>query len=536
MGGLVGGDPALRRRASSGLGLGWAWGAWVYRMNEVKAQPGRRSSVARNSVIMTLGFVLTSGFLFLNDLAVIEVFGPAAHGQVTLALSVAIFGAMLCDLGLASKAGVRTIAAMRGRGGTGGLGAAVGRLLVTLIVTGLLAAAAVNLVSPVLAAWLAVEPFALRQASIWLFAGAGVRAAAMVFIGFERMLYVAVLGALAEGARFAWTLLCGLLALDERYLYLGWSATWLASMLASMACVAVMCAGHGVRIAWWPLRLREAVREAVRGLAYLPPLLTNQALPPVLFLLVGLTLEQRGTPGDEATARLSVLKLCFSLALVLRIVSQAMATSLFPVVARQNVDTFSPALSRTLGNTVRVLALGAVGALGLFIALGPTALAWWDARQGTALYAAGLPTLLLLTAAVACDSYRVQVDQLLMGTRFVGVVVLGELVKMALLIVLIPAGVLLAASAGWTAGMPEAGAAAAVLLAVASVAAWRGVAAQRRLRAGAGAAAGAGLAAMAAVGVTASLPGGRWIALPVAALIAALLWWQARTASREPPS
>jgi len=439
-------------------------------MNEVKAQPGRRSSVARNSVIMTLGFVLTSGFLFLNDLSVIEVFGPAVHGQVTLALSVAIFGAMLCDLGLASKAGVRTIAALRGRGSTGELGAAVGRLLVTLIVTGLLAAAAVNLASPVLAAWLAVEPFALRQASIWLFAGAGVRAAAMVFIGFERMLYVAVLGALAEGARFVWTLLCGLLLLDERYLYLGWSATWLASMLASMACVAVMGAGLGVRIAWWPYRLREAGREAVRGLAYLPPLLTNQALPPLMFLLVGLTLAWRGTPGDEANARLSVLKLCFSLALVLRIVSQAMATSLFPVVARQGVDTVSPHLRRTLGHTVRVLALGAVGALGGFIALGPWALAWWDARQGTALYAEGLPTLLLLTAAVAIDSYRVQVDQLLMGTRYVGVVVVGELVKTALLIVLIPLGAWWAAGA-WT---TEAGAACAVLVTVTVIAGCRG--------------------------------------------------------------
>ncbi len=500
----------------------------------MQAQPGKHASVARNSVVMTLGFVLTSGFLFINDLAVIEVFGPVVHGQVTLALSVAIFGAMLCDLGLASKAGVRTIAALRGHANDQELGAAVGRLMVTLMVVGLLAAVLLSVASPMLAGWLGAEPFALRQAAIWLFAGAGVRACAMVFIGFERMMYVAVLGALAEGARFGWTLLCGLLALDERYLYLGWSATWLASMLGSMACVAVMLAAGGVRIAWWPYRIGAAIGEVRRGVSYLPPILTNQALPPVLFLLMGLTLQWHGTPGDEATARLSVLKLCFSLALVLRIVSQAMATSLFPVVARRSAggaadQPLDPALRRTLGSTVRVLALCAVVALGGFIALGPLGLAWWDARQGTTLYLTGLPTLLLLTAAVAIDSYRVQVDQLLMGTRFIGVVVVGEGVKMLLLLGLIPLGVLVGVEA-WTADL---GAAAAVLVVVAAIALWRGIEASRRLGAGAGAAAGAGVVAMGIVGALAGLPGGRWLALPVALTLAAVLWWRARYRPQE---
>lgn len=506
-------------------------------MSQTSLKPGASSSVARNSVVMMAGFFVTSGFLFLTDLAVIDVFGPAGHGRVTLALSVAIIGALLCDLGLASKAGVRTIAALRGEGAVVELGHTVGRLMVTLLACGLAAAVVVSAAAPLLASLLHVDAFALRQASIWLFSGAGVRACAMVFIGMERMIYVAVLGSLAEGARFGWTLVCGLLSLDERYLYLGWSATWLASMLVSIGCVAVMLGAMRVRIAWWPYHAGRALREVGRGLAYLPPMLTNQALPPLLFLLVGLSLQWMRISADDATARLSVLKLCFSLALVLRIVSQAMATSLFPVVARQSAGaggspsdgpTLDPALLRMLGGTVRVLALCAVGAMGLFIAIGPWGLAWWDARQGTVLYAHGLPTLLLLTAAVAIDSYRVQVDQLLMGTRHVGTVVVGELTKTALLLPMIPLGVWLVTDRA------DVGAAAALLMLVLVIAAWRGMASRRLLGGGGGAAAGSGLLSIILIGAVAALPGGRWLALPVALALALGLWCTAPKPRKEP--
>ncbi|MHC4785685.1 MAG: hypothetical protein ACYTE6_06935 [Planctomycetota bacterium] len=37
------------------------------------------SSIARNSLVMTAGFTVTSGFMFLTDLAVIHAYGPTAH-------------------------------------------------------------------------------------------------------------------------------------------------------------------------------------------------------------------------------------------------------------------------------------------------------------------------------------------------------------------------------------------------------------------------------------------------------------------------
>ncbi|MHC4208432.1 MAG: lipopolysaccharide biosynthesis protein [Planctomycetota bacterium] len=479
------------------------------------------SSIARNSLVMTAGFTVTSGFMFLTDLAVIHAYGPTAHGQVTLALSVAIMGALLCDLGLASKAGVRTIASLRAAPGPQ-LGSSVGRSMTTLLIAGLLAAVVLNVAVPVLATQLDVPPFALRQASIWLFAGAGMRAAAMVFTGFERMVYVAVLFAIAEGARLCWTVLCELLNLDVTYLYTGWSAIWLGSLVVSMACVATLLRRMGVRIDWWPYRLREAARETWRGLAYLPPMLTNQALPPLLFLLVGFTLDAQGTDASGAADRLSVLKVCFSLALVLRIVSQAMATSLFPVVARQSSVPgeagLGPALERSFGLSVRVLAMCAAGALALFVVLGRPGLGLLDAFNGTSIYVTGLPTLLILTVAVAVDSYRVQVDQLLMGTRHVRVVVIGELAKTALLLAAIPAGVLVSG------GHAETGSAAALLVTVLVIAVWRAWWATRLLGGAGSRAAGLGLLALAVVGATAALPGGVYAVVPLALLVVAVVW------------
>ena len=440
------------------------------------------SSLARNSVVLTAGFAVTALLLLLNDLVVIDIYGPSVHGRVTLALSLAIAGYLLCDLGLASKAGVRTIAQLRATGSQG-LGVTIGRMVTTLLLIGLLASIAMSIASPWVAGRLGLDAFELRQASIWLFAGAGIRACAMVFIGLERMAFVAALGVLAEGARLVWTLLCGGLAFDVRYLYLGWSATWVVSLLVCMGCVAVLLGAHGVRIVWWPppaeversLRWRE-VRDA---LPYLPPLLTNQALPPLLIVLAGFALGWRGVAETEAADQLSVLRVCIALAMVVRMVSQAIATSLFPLVARRAADAGAGRLAdllRPFHRSVLVLAMLSVGALVVYALLGAWGLGLIDRLNGTTIYTSGYAALLILTAAIAIDSYRLQADQLLMGIGDVRVVMVGELLKAVLLFGAIPAGVFLYFA------KPDTGASLAVLVLVTSITLWRGVAMYRRLR------------------------------------------------------
>ncbi|MHC4776814.1 MAG: hypothetical protein ACYTBR_16350, partial [Planctomycetota bacterium] len=136
----------------------------------------------------------------------------------------------------------------------------------------------------------------------------------------------------------------------------------------------------------------------------------------------------------------------------------------------------------------------------------------------TSIYVTGLPTLLILTVAVAVDSYRVQVDQLLMGTRHVRVVVIGELAKTALLLAAIPAGVLVSG------GHAEAGSAAALLVTVLVIAVWRAWWATRLLGGAGSRAAGLGLLALAVVGATAALPGGVYAVVPLALLVVAVVW------------
>lgn len=479
--------------------------------------PPQSPSAALNSAVMMVGFVAASAFMFLTDLAVIKGYKQEGHGQITLVLSVALIGAILCDVGLASKAGVRTIASLRGSD-PARLGEAVGRLLVTLLGIALLAAVIVVIASGPLGAKLGAPAFPLRQAAIWLFAAAGVRACAMVFIGFEKMAYVAVLTSLSEAARWLWTLICAMLGLKIGWLYVGWSVTWLGSLLITFAAVMVMLARQRVVLLFLPVQLGKALSELWCGLAYLAPMMSAQALAPVTFLLVGLVIEAQ----SDGAGRVSVLKICFSLAMIMRVVSQAMATSVFPLVARRSAMStgigscgvptvpIDPALIGTLRQAVRAIGLVASGMIAGFIALGPLGLGWVDALNDTAVsYTTGLPTLLILTVAMAVDCYRVQVDQLLMGTGYVRIVLIGECVKVVAMLGLIPLGAVLAPD------RPDVGAALAVLVCVTLVGVWRALAAEKHLGSAALVPAARGAITLVGLSLMTVVPGGRWLVMPL---------------------
>lgn len=413
-------------------------------MAEQAKQP-EAPGVARGSVWLAGGFALAAACLLLTDLVIIEAYGPGAHGRFTLALSLALGGALLCDLGLASKAGVRAIATMRERRDRA-LGTTIGRMMMIIMLAGIAAAVAMNLLAGVLGPAMGLDAFALRQASIWLFAGAGVRACAMVFVGFERMAFVAVLGGLAEGARLGWALLCGALALDVRYLYLGFSATWIAALLVCMGCVMVMLGVRGVRVRWWPIDAALAWRTVRDGLAYLPPLLTHQALGPALYLSVGLTLTLRSADGQDPADIVSVLKVSFTLALVLAIASQALATSLFPAAARRVAAEGPAALRPMLVKAASMLAAIGVVVLAVYLAAGRWALGYLDPNPDLPLYAGlGYYALIIFTIAVALDGLRLQADQVLLATGRVRVVMRGEVLKLAAVVL---GSVLIAGLAG----------------------------------------------------------------------------------------
>jgi len=407
--------------------------------------PTRAPGITRSSVWLAGGFALTAACLLGTDLVIIDTYGPGAHGRFTLALSVALAGALLCDLGLAGKAGVRAIVTLRGTRDRA-LGAAIGRMMMVVLLAGLLGALGLNLLAGVLGPALAPDAFELRQASIWLFAGAGVRACAMVFVGFERMAFVAVLGVLAEASRLGWSLACAAMTLDMRYLYLGFSLTWVVALLVCMACVAVMLGRAGVRLVWWPIDARLALRAARDGLAYLPPLLTHQALGPALYLAVGLTLTLRGGGDSDAADVVSVLRISLGLALVLGIASQALATSLFPAAARRAAAEGAAALRPTLLRALRALAVVGAAVLVAYLVLGRWALGWLDPGPQQTLYSEpGYAALIVFTIAVALDGLRLQADQVLMATGRVRTVVRGELLKFGLVVV---GAVLIAGLAG----------------------------------------------------------------------------------------
>ena len=399
------------------------------------------AGILANSVLMAVGFAVAGGLTLLTELALVAGYGLEGHAQVTLALSVAILGAILCDLGLASKAGVRMIAQLRETGDPG-LGEAVARLLFILLAAALSLSAVVWLGLGGLAARLGIDGPVWGHVACWLTAGALVRAGVMVFIGFERMAYVAVLTVFWEVVRLLWVCACLWMGWGVQGLYWGWSVAWSS------------CAALGLALAWRLVRrgggkprlvgTKRLLHDAVRGLPYLVPMLSAQALAPLTFLLVGALLAARGT-GEESV---SVLKICFSLAVTMRVVSQAIATSLFPVVARRSVRAatgeggavpIDMGLRVVVGDAVRVLAVVASGMLVGFVVLGGLGLSWLDALgDGQGAYAAGLSALLLLTLAIGADCYRVQIDQLLMGSGRPTGVAVGEALKLGALLMLIP--------------------------------------------------------------------------------------------------
>lgn len=472
---------------------------------------GKRSGILANSVLMTLGLVSANALMLTTDLGLIWGYGPQLHGQVTLALSVAALGAILCDIGLASKAGVRLIAQLRGKAGDG-LGEAVGRLGTILLTVATLAAGVIWLGSGPLFDRLGIDTSVAGHVACWLLAVSVMRVGTMVFIGFERLAFVAAVITFGEVLRLGWLGVCLAAGWGLDPLYWGWSVSASGTGLLSLLIAYRLLSREGVRI-----RLRGGSRlliDAVRGLPYLVPMLSAQALSPLTFLLVGIVLA--AGPSSEAT--ISVLKVCFSLAMIMRVVSQAIATSLFPVVARRSArdDADAPESSRidsellsTAAHGVRVMAFIASTMLVGFVVLGGLGLSWLDALGGgEGAYSAGLSALLLLTIAIGADCYRVQVDQLLMGSGRPGGVAVGEAVKLVFLLILIPVGVHL-----WPedAVLAVAGA---ILVALLGSALGRGVWGWWKLGGAAAGPAWRGLAVMLAVTASYAL-GGAWVALPL---------------------
>ncbi len=460
------------------------------------SKPGTR--LAANVAYVTVSFVVTSACMFVTDLLIIAGYGRGRHDQATVLLSVAVLGAVLCDLGLASKAGVRRIA--RSRSDSPELvGPTVGLLLVTLGV----AAVGVGAVVGLGAGWFTAvihEPTSLiRQSAVWLMAGAGIRVCAMVSISFERMANLILISSATEVLRLIWTAACVAGGWPMAWLYAGWTVAWVAALMLCIVVTIRLLTREKIRLAFacTPKQIAGVVRE---GLPYQMTMLSAQGMPAIVFLLVGALLT-----GEESIGQVSVLRVTFSLAMVMRIISQSMATSLFPVVARVKAGGGGVSLATTFDHMVSVLGVAVTGLYAGFWAFGRTGLAWIGPE-----YVQGWPALMVLTLAMGVECYRVQIDQLLMGDRYVWTVAWLEFFKLVLVSSLVAT-----VAVAWGASRVDLSVAAAVAAGVALTAGARLKLARQRVDSIGASPALRAAALLTLITITGCLPMGPYLVIPV---------------------
>lgn len=385
------------------------------------AGPGRPRAAEASSAPETLTAniaYLTGAQTFANlcillaNLAVIRCYGRTAHDGVVLVVSTVGLFMVISDLGLASKAGVRTIARLRATD-PGALGEAVsGLVAVQLAFAAVLAVAVIALAQPLHGLLPRLDAAALRLAATWIFAFAIARASLMLLWGLERMRGALLVNPVRELARAVWVPACWALGLDVYWIFVGWTGAHLLTCLTAGAAAQRLARQVGLRIRPRVAGAAEAARIAAGGLPYYVPFLGLFGLPLVLPIAVGLLDKTRGD--------VSTVQVCMALALLPRLLAIQIGNAVFPrMSALQAAERPDQALAAALlVRSARLVCLisGCVFAL---YALGG---GWVLGRLYSPEYRAAAPALLAMTFAVGLDSFAIQLDQALMAAQYVRVV------------------------------------------------------------------------------------------------------------------
>jgi len=355
--------------------------------------------MARNIAYVTGSSLLINVCLFVSNWALIALYGGTEHGKIVWVVAAARIAMLLGDLGLANKAGVRTIARQRAAA-PDKLSETVSDLVAVLLAAGaVLSIGMILLAGPIAARRPGIDPMTLRMAGIWVFTIAVVRICLMISIGFERMGNLLIAAPATAVGMLLWVVACRIWDLPVAWVFVGWTAAHLLAMLIAIWRLRVLARQVGLRIRAGLRGLRRAPRIVGGALPYYFPFLGLLGLPFVTQLAIGSI-----RPDNVAAAEVSVFQVCFALALV----SQTAA------VVKQ---------------AARLLGLVATLVFAAYWALGGRLLDLLYSPQ----YAAALPTLLVLAIAVGIENYSIQLDQVLMATRSVGVVARLEALRYALL-------------------------------------------------------------------------------------------------------
>ncbi len=461
-----------------------------------KHLPDRQASgraLASGITYLLLAGLAANACMFLVNLAMIRVYGPTIHGGVVWIFATAWIAVGLCDFGIASAAAARSIARLRASGDAA-LGRTVATWMSLQVLLGVIAAAALlALAGPISDLCVGVGPGEIRIAAAWVLSLTALRACAMVAVGFEAMRETLLMLPVAELARLVVVLVGWLAGAPVIWILAAWAGCYALALIVAAWRVRVLARRAGAAVRLSAVRPADLLAPAREALPYYVPFLGIFCLPFAAQMLLGAWGPQKD---------LSIFQVCFSLAMIVRLISGPISGAILPRVA--HIDASHADHSQT-GDILRQSArlLGTVSTL-LFAGAVTAGAAVLKAVYGPA-YAVGIDTLLVLIAFAAVDSYAMPLDQVLKAMHHVGIVAVLEAVRYAIML-----------AVGWWAigAHGPLGAAWAILAGSLITVLVKMLAARGRvagLGAWAFAATGAMLAMLAALHM---LPYGAWLALP----------------------
>jgi len=384
-----------------------------------------KALLASNIVYGTFALGAISLCQFVSNWAVIRWFGASFHGNLVWLLAAAQLGLLLSDLGLAGKGGIRGIARLRATR-TDQLGRAVSEFVtIPLILAAALGLAMIVAAGPIAAVRGTAEVAPVRMAGAWILLMAGIRACRTLSIGFERIANTLFMTPVAELAKMLWVFACAAVGLPVIWIFIGWTGAFALALLVSLWRTRALGREFGLRFRLRLDPLGKSLRVVREALPYYVPQVGAVGLAFIVQLLIG---AWHRTDSSEV----SVFQVCFSLAVLSRLLATPISSALLPRIAHIDATPegdHDQTTTVVLLQITRFLGLIATLVFAVYWAIGSQALALLYGPK----YAANLPALLLLAFAVGAENYSLQLDQVLMAMRYVGVVGWLEVLKYAVL-------------------------------------------------------------------------------------------------------
>ncbi len=385
-------------------------------------------SLRRNVAFVSASALLSNAASAFTHWLIVRSFGIEVHGAVAWMLAVYWAIVTASDLGLASTVGLRDFAGASAGSPSARGASLVGPSLVTIGVSLLLSLVLVAFPGPLVEGRGLLTAASARWAALWVIGHAIIRACAVAALGLEQMGSELGMRLPLELGRAAAVVFVVLAGLDPSWLFPGWAVSTAIAAAIAVVSARTLLDEAGVVLSVPRPVLASMARLVRLGIPYFPAYLGTVGLPILLPMLGGVFAEGNGT---AATAAVSVLQVCTSLALVPRLLSQPLSIVILVRLARlEGTEGGDEAGRKIMDAATRWTAAISATSIAGSVVLGLLVLGFlYGAR-----YADHVSTLVILFVASGVDAILLQIDSYLKARDRAAVIASGEVLKLVSLV------------------------------------------------------------------------------------------------------